>query len=110
MNNIITPVEDPVGFQLDWRHRVASTAERMLPSMGRDPDLKACFQHLQRPSPQFDRIAGWRGTSWFPLGLAVTGGGSCQSNMRFTRNLLPYRHHIPVLHMWIIQMWVIQMW
>jgi hypothetical protein len=63
MNDIITPAEDPVGFHLDWRFRVASAAERMLPLMGRDPDLRACYHHLhQRPNPQFERITRWRGT------------------------------------------------
>jgi hypothetical protein len=60
---IMTPVDDPIGFTMDWRHRVASVAERMLPLMGRDPDLKACYQHLhQRPNPAFERIVGWHGT------------------------------------------------
>ncbi len=63
MNDIITPAEDPVGFHLDWRYRVAEAAERMLPCMARDPDTRACYQHLhQRPNPQFERITGWRGT------------------------------------------------
>ena len=63
MNDIITPTDDPIGYQLDWRHRIAEAAEKMLPAMGRDPDLKACYQHLhQRPNPQFDRITAWRNT------------------------------------------------
>lgn len=60
---ITTPADDPMGFALDWRYRVAGAAERMLPQMGRDPDLKACYQHLhQRPIPAFERIVGWHGT------------------------------------------------
>lgn len=63
MNDIVTPVDDPIGFQLDWRHRVATAAERMLPLMGRDPDLKAVYQHLHvRPNPAVERITGWHGT------------------------------------------------
>ena len=61
--NIITPEDDPIGFHLDWRHRTAMAAEKMLPGMARDPDLKAYYQHLHcRPNPAFKRIAGWHGT------------------------------------------------
>lgn len=64
MNDIITPADDPVGFHLDWRHRVATAASRVIPCMGRDPDLKACFQHLHhRPNPSFDRITLWHSTA-----------------------------------------------
>ncbi len=60
---ITTPADDPIGFTMDWRYRVAGAAERVLPLMGRDPDLRACYQHLhQRPIPAFERIVGWHGT------------------------------------------------
>jgi hypothetical protein len=72
LNDIVTPQEDPVAYQPDWRHclAVASQDSRLPPCYAADPELRAYWLHLRRrarsplepgvrPEPQ-DRIAGWK--------------------------------------------------
>lgn len=70
---VVTPQEDPAGYTLDWRRRlaVASTATRLPAQYAKDPDLRAYLTHLRqrvrypleldaKPNT-IDRIDGWQG-------------------------------------------------
>jgi hypothetical protein len=69
---IVTPADDPIGYVLDWRHRLARAAveagmkDKELRSVLRDKEAVALALHWLQPGKKalpYDRVLAWQGSS-----------------------------------------------